>query len=163
MVSIEESVNFPTEFLNSLQVPGILHCLRLKIGTPIILLRNLNSPKLCNGTRMIVKQLSNNIIEAELISGKTKGQTVFIPRIPLISSELPFQFKRLQFPIKLAFSFTINKAQGQTLKYCGINLKESCFSHGQLYVACSRVGNPKNLYIYTPDNKMKNVVYKQVV
>lgn len=101
MVSIEESVNFPTEFRNSLQVPGMpLHCLRLKIGTPIILLRNLNSPKLCNGTRMIVKQLSNNIIEAELISGKTKGQTVFIPRIPLISSELPFQFKRLQFPIK---------------------------------------------------------------
>ncbi|GBP57533.1 ATP-dependent DNA helicase PIF1 [Eumeta japonica] len=73
MVSIEKSVNFPTEFLNSLQVPGMpLHCLRLKIGSPIILLRNLNSPKLCNGTRMIVKQLSNNVIEAELISERTK-------------------------------------------------------------------------------------------
>ncbi|XP_067134502.1 ATP-dependent DNA helicase pif1-like [Centruroides vittatus] len=164
MVNVEESVNFPTEFLNCLQVPGMpLHCLRLKIGSPIILLRNLNLPKLCNGTRMIVKQLSNNIIEAKLMTGKDKGHTVFIPRIPLISTELPFQFKRLQFPIKLAYSFTINKAQGHTLKHCGIDLKHSCFSHGQLYVACSRVGNLKNLYMDTLDNKMKNVVYKQVL
>lgn len=43
-------------------------------------------------------------------------------------------------------NITINKAQGQTLRYCGINLKESCFSRGQLYVACYKVGNPKKLY-----------------
>lgn len=92
-----------------------------------------------------------------------KGKTVFIPRIPLISTNLPFQFKRLQFPVKLAYSITINKAQGQTLRYCGINLSESSFSHGQLYVACSRVGSSKNLYIYSPDNKTTNIVYKQVL
>ena len=104
---------------------------------------------------MIIKQLSNNIIEAELMTGKDIGHIVFIPRKPQISTELPFQFKRMEFPIKLAYSFTINKAQEQTLKHCGINLQDSCFSHGQLYVACPLIGNSKKLYIYTPDNEIK--------
>lgn len=47
--------------------------------------------------------------------------------------------------IKLAYIFlTINKAQA--LKHCDINFKESYFSQDQLYIACSRVGNLKNLY-----------------
>ena len=37
-------------------------------------------------------------------------------------------------------AITINKAQGQSLEKCGIDLNTDCFSHGQLYVACSRVG-----------------------
>ena len=37
----------------------------------------------------------------------------------------------------------INKAQGQSLKIAGIHLQNPCFSHGQLYVACSRVGHLK--------------------
>lgn len=113
MVNENETVNFPTEFLNSLDVQGMpLHCVKLKIGSPIILLRNLDAPKLCNGTRLCVKQLLSNVIEAIILGGKEKGRSVFIPRIPLISNELSFSFKRLQFPVKLAYSMTINKAQG---------------------------------------------------
>lgn len=80
-----------------------------------------------------------------------------------MSTETTIQFKRLQFPVRLAFAFTINKSQGQTLKIAGINLENECFSHGQLYVACSRVGNPKNLIIYTPNSQTKNVVYKKAI
>ncbi|XP_063931200.1 uncharacterized protein LOC135143251 [Zophobas morio] len=69
-----------------------------------------------------------------------------IPRIPMVPTDLPFTFKRLQFPVRLAFAMAINKAQGQSLRVAGLNLGNPCFSHGQLYVACSRVGIPKTLF-----------------
>jgi ATP-dependent DNA helicase PIF1 len=81
----------------------------------------------------------------------------------MIPTDMSFQFKRLQFPIRLAFAMTINKSQGQTLEICGLDIETDCFSHGQLYVACSRVGNPNNLYIYTQNGTTKNIVYREAL
>jgi ATP-dependent DNA helicase PIF1 len=75
----------------------------------------------------------------------------------MIPTDMPFQFKRLQFPVRLAFAMTITKAQGQSLQVCGLNLENSCFAHGQLYVACSRVGNPSDLFVYAPGGKPKTL------
>ncbi|XP_064122506.1 uncharacterized protein LOC135226727 [Macrobrachium nipponense] len=72
-------------------------------------------------------------------------------------------FKCLQLPISLAFTMTINNAQGQCLRVAGINLKQTCFSHGQLYVAWSRVGSPERLFILSPEGKIKNLVYQKAL
>ena len=61
------------EFLNSLKTSGIPnHKLRIKVGTPIILLRNLDQTDgLCNGTRLVVTRLGSSVVEAEIITGLT--------------------------------------------------------------------------------------------
>ena len=158
---------FPLEFLNSLQPPGVPpHNLILKVGAPIMMLRNIRPPQLVNGTRMSVKACRQSSIEAIILSGTYKGETVHIPRIPIEPNDCPIRFTRTQFPVRLAFAMSINKSQGQTLKVVGLQLEKPCFSHGQLYVGCSRVSSSDNLFVCTghgTDLRTENVVYKEAL
>jgi hypothetical protein len=58
----------------------------------------------------------NNIIEVTILNGKFKGENVLWPRISMIPTDVSFEFKRLQFPVRLAFVMTIKKAQGHRHK-----------------------------------------------
>ncbi|GBN39364.1 hypothetical protein AVEN_63674-1 [Araneus ventricosus] len=82
---INDAFNYKIEFLNTLVPPGVpSNTLQLRIGAPIILLRNLYPPSLCNGTRLRIKKLMTNIIEAPIITGYAAGENVFIPKISII-------------------------------------------------------------------------------
>jgi hypothetical protein len=88
---------------------------------------------------------------------------------------MPSILRRRQFPVRPAFAMTINKAQGQTLKMVGIFLPKPVFTHGQLYVAMSRIGCPEGVKLLVTDGwkdahedapagvYTRNVVYTKVL
>ncbi|CAN1795973.1 ATP-dependent DNA helicase PIF1 [Linum perenne] len=165
---------FPLEFLNSLQIGNFPdHQLKLKVGVPVILLRNLDQTTgLCNGTRMVIRTLGTWFIEVEILMGTHVGERVYLPRLSLTSKQksLDFTLVRRQYPIALSFAMTINKSQGQTLHSVGLCLKRQVFTHGQLYVALSRVTRKSGLKIIIscnevgePIKSMKNIVFHEVL
>ncbi|XP_035837130.1 uncharacterized protein LOC110926747 [Helianthus annuus] len=160
------------DVLNSVKVSGLPnHRLVLKLGVPVMLLRNIDQQNgLCNGTRLQITRLGKRVIEAEILSGSNVGSRTYIPRISMIPSDkkIPFKFQRRQFPITVCFAMTINKSQGQSLSRVGLYLRDPVFSHGQLYVALSRVKTKDGVKVLIfdkdgrPTNKTANVVYKEV-
>ncbi|XP_022175138.1 uncharacterized protein LOC111037081 [Myzus persicae] len=100
VLEIDDAVDYRVEFLNSLNTPGFQpHLSTLKIGTPIMLLRNLSPPKLCKETSLRTTSLQKNLKEAQIITGSAKDESVFIPRIPMTPSDYKFQFKRMQLKV----------------------------------------------------------------
>lgn len=165
----------PPELLQSFEPPSLPPSrLLLKVGVPVMLLRNLYpSQGLCNGTRLSVTRISSRCIEARILSGEFAGQLRMLSRIKLTSTsgELPFIVTRVQFPIRLSFAITVNKSQGQSLSTVGVDLRHSVFTHGQLYVALSRVTTVTGLSILLPaatratesPRLVTNIVYPEVL
>ena len=116
----DEANNYPQEFLHTLTPSGMPpHTLELKVGCIVMLLRNLDPTNgLCNGTRLFVRHLYRNSIGAEVLDVSHAGNRVLTPKVMLRPSNvhLPFQLCRIQLPVPLAYSMTINKAQGQTFQ-----------------------------------------------
>ena len=105
-----------------------------------------------------------------ILTIQNTGVPKLLPRIPLSTTEgeLPFILTRKQFPIRLCFAMTINKAQGQSLDVVGVDLRIPVFTHGQLYVALSRATNVDSLAVLQPDtarivSATTNIVYPEVL
>ena len=164
----EDAFRFNSEYLNTLKPNGFPHhILSLKPGMPIMLLRNINPRQgLCNGTRLIFDRcIDKKLLQCRIVGS---NRVVLIPRITFIpkANEYPFEWQRRQFPVRSAFAITINKSQGQTLKFAGVWLRCQVFTHGQLYVACSRVSAPSNLKFAIMEEQKgvaENIVFKEVL
>ena len=152
------TAQYPVELLRSLDAPGLppgkLH---IKIGCPLILLVNLSpSCGLCNGTRMVLRQASHHVLEVSILGGSHNGSIALIPQVSLTpnsdGSDFPFVLRRCQFPVRLAFAMSINKSQGQSLKFVGLDLRVPVFTHGQLYVALSRATSGDRIRALLPQD-----------
>ncbi|PIA33948.1 hypothetical protein AQUCO_03900069v1 [Aquilegia coerulea] len=69
------------------------HLLELKVGIPVMLIRNINPSKgLCNGTRLVVTGLEPMLIRATIITGSKIGSKVTIHRVVASSAPTKWEF-----------------------------------------------------------------------
>ncbi len=175
-VDEEDNEMFPPEYFNAFYEPSLPpHKLFVKPGIPIILLRNLDPPRLCNGTRLRIIRCGKQVFEGGIMGGTHHGEKVLLFKTPLQSKQnnqrIPTPFVRKQYPVRPAHAITINKAEGQSLNKVGVDLQSrSVFSHSQLYIGLSRVTRKEGLFVigpdiheYTNEMMMRNEVYKQAL
>uniref|UniRef100_A0A915DEK9 ATP-dependent DNA helicase n=1 Tax=Ditylenchus dipsaci TaxID=166011 RepID=A0A915DEK9_9BILA len=139
--------------------------LELRVGAVVMLLRNVNVQLgLCNGTRMVITELHRNVIRCRIIneSSRMYNQVVNLPRFKFEYDPSRHggaderHFFRTQFPIRLAFAMTINKAQGQTAERVGLALHSEVFGAGQTYVGLSRSRNAASITVFAPNSPIVN-------
>ncbi|KAG2193019.1 hypothetical protein INT47_012144 [Mucor saturninus] len=130
-LSDNDCLTLPPEFMNSLECGSLPpHQLKLNIGPPITMLRNLAPDQgVCNGTRLICKAFLLHTIQAEVATGPYEENIFCTLRISLYSTLEPVgvELKRCSFPIRPAFAMTINKSQCQTLDSVGLTFQHLYF------------------------------------
>ena len=170
----ENYIELPLAELLQIFNPSSLPLLKLslKVGAPIILLQNLYPKEgLYNGTRMVITRLGRRCIKTQMLNGSFYRQLRLIPYIKLtsINGELLFIVSRRQFLIWLCFAIIVNKLQGQSFNFIGVNLRILVFTHRQLYITLLRVIDIRGLSLLLPQGGntataiTTNIIYPEVL
>ncbi|GBN18206.1 hypothetical protein AVEN_271355-1 [Araneus ventricosus] len=67
---------------------------RMIVGVPVLLIRNLDIPRLRNGTRLKITHLGTNVVKATVMTYIGRRESVLIPRLPITPKDLSSEFKR---------------------------------------------------------------------
>ena len=166
----DEGFEMSTENLQQLETPNLPSSkLHLKLGAPVMLLRNIDQPGgLNNRSRLILTRIGRYNLEGQLLGGDHDGGLKIIPRIPLTSveGEQPFILTRRQFPVRLCFAMTTNKSQDQSLNTACLDLRSPVSCHGQLYVALSWVTGVSRMTVLLSEQiggKTESIVCPEVL
>jgi hypothetical protein len=160
---------FPPDYVQSLAMKGAPPwMLQFKPGAKYMCIRNIDPARgLINGTMLKLLSVGRNLIQVQILSGKSTGSCDVLLRsmftITPEASGLPFTILRSQFPIIPAYCLSVHKAQGQSLRKVGIVFETDPFTHGQLYVALSRVGGWDQVCTYYQGDDVLNVVLRHLL
>ena len=147
--------------LDDRNTAGLESCLRVSVGSRVMLRRNIDTgKKLVNGsTGTIINLKVNQYDQVQQIVVKFDeiSDPVELNRdkrkIRIFENAYVY---REQFPITCAYSITVHKSQGLSLKCVMADLGDSIFSEGQIYVALSRVQTLSGLHLININfNKIK--------
>eukprot|EP00665_Eupelagonemidae_sp_cell47_P006371 gene6370-142_t len=132
----EQWTNIDPDLLDTIGAPT--YRLTLKVGDVVMCMRNLaTSEGLVNGTRLVVRKIhaAQRLIECETLRADMSGarRRFFIPRINFSITVMGKEILRRQYPLRLAYTMTLNKSQGKTFQKGLLVLRRDVFSHGQLY------------------------------
>jgi hypothetical protein len=148
------------------------HKLLLKIDDICILLRNVDVKiGLTSNKRVRILNIQPHRIQICTIEDQPIYATLcrfkFELKLPYGNSLI---MQRCQFPLRLAYSLSYNKAQGQTFNKLGLDITQDSFAHGHLYVALSRIRIALNIKFFVTENNLidnvpftTNVVYDEII
>jgi ATP-dependent DNA helicase PIF1 len=172
---LEEAESSLLDFYSVHDISGFpQHSLTLKIGSFCRILRNLSIDNgLVKNTRVVITGLGNHVISIRkvLVPGQfnenhERNKDIILPRITFIHHlRSGHTIRRKQFPLSLAYATTFNSCQGLTLDAVGCDLRIPAFTHGQLYVALSRIRRRENAQILIQENTTTttNITYKELL
>jgi hypothetical protein len=136
-------------------------------GDIVFLMRTLDKRrKLTNNTRLLILDIKARFIKVQTLGDHPLAQTHLIPRITFsfkMHRRKALTIDRLQFPLRLAYAMTLNRAQGQTLDKVRVDgtsrllRKHDChgaFTHGQCNVAISRVRRREDIAILVDEHNI---------
>jgi hypothetical protein len=155
---------FPHDYIETMQMKGAPPWkLQFKIGGRYMCIRNIDLHRgIINGTMMKLIAMGLHYATFKVLTGKSAGSIeIFSKAVFTITPEasgLPFTILRRQFPVIPAYCLTVHKAQGQTMARVGLIFESDPFTHGQLYVALSRVSDWSCVFVLSQDDDIRNYV-----
>jgi ATP-dependent DNA helicase PIF1 len=168
-VDCRDPDDFPHDYIESLDMkdalPWMLH---FKVGAKYMYIRNLDVKRgVVNGTMLMLVSVGRHTAQFEILTGKARGCVdIFTPAVFTITPEasgLLFTIIRKQYPIIPAYCLSVHKAQGHSLLRVGLIFESDPFTHGQLYVALSRVAGWHRVYAMYLGENIKNHVLRHLL